>query len=102
LLIKRTWFSGCIDLARIRFFPWKGIEQDSLGFQSEFFGSLIIFERKEPMPIERQKEIKRRRNRKNRLKKLKAQLAQAKSVQERERLIDLIKRREPYFTSEKK
>jgi hypothetical protein len=53
------------------------------------------------MPIERQKEIRRRRQRKQRVKKLKAQLAAAKSTQERERLIELIKRREPYFNPDK-
>jgi hypothetical protein len=54
----------------------------------------------EQMPVERQKEIKRRRHRRKRIKKLKAQLAEAKSVKERERLIELIKRREPYFKPE--
>ncbi|MEN8242463.1 MAG: DUF6800 family protein [Chloroflexota bacterium] len=53
------------------------------------------------MPIERQKEIKRRRNKKKRLQKLKAQLAAAKTVKEKERLINLIKRRQPYFTPDK-
>ena len=47
----------------------------------------LIFERMELMPVERQKEIKRRRQKKKRVKKLKAQLAAAKSVKERERLI---------------
>lgn len=54
------------------------------------------------MPIERQKEIKRRRKRKKRVGKLKAKLAETKSMQERERLIELIKKREPFFEPPKK
>ncbi len=49
------------------------------------------------MPIERQKEIKRRRQRKRRLKKLKAKLAQTKDLKEREKIINLIHRRQPYY-----
>ena len=49
------------------------------------------------MPIERQKELRRRRSRKKRLKKLKQQLAEAKTLKERERLIELIHRRQPFF-----
>ena len=54
------------------------------------------------MPIERHKEIRRRRQRRKRVHKLKKQLAEAKSVKERERLIDLIQRREPFFTPSEK
>jgi hypothetical protein len=49
------------------------------------------------MAIERQKEIRRRKSRKKRLKKLKRQLADAKTIEERQRLIDLIRRRQPFF-----
>ena len=49
------------------------------------------------MPIERQKEIRRRKQRRKKLKKLKRQLAEAKTIKEKERLIDLIKRRNPNF-----
>jgi hypothetical protein len=49
------------------------------------------------MPIERHKEIRRRRQRKHRLKKLKAKLTQTKDLKEQEKMIDLIRRREPYF-----
>jgi len=49
------------------------------------------------MPIERQKEIRRRRQRKRRLRNLKAKLAKTKDMKEREKIIDLIKRREPYY-----
>jgi hypothetical protein len=53
------------------------------------------------MPVERKKELRRRRQRKKKLKKLKMQLASAKNAQERERLIRLIKRRQPYFDPDK-
>lgn len=53
------------------------------------------------MPVERAKEIKQRRKKKKRVQKLKAQLAAAKTVKEKERLIELIRRRQPYFTPEK-
>jgi hypothetical protein len=49
------------------------------------------------MPQIRKKEVRRRRQRKKRLKKLKSQLREAKSEKERERLINLIVKREPYF-----
>jgi hypothetical protein len=49
------------------------------------------------MAIERQKEIRRRRKRKARVRKLKQQLAEAKTLKERERLIELIQRRQPYY-----
>jgi hypothetical protein len=54
------------------------------------------------MPRERQKELRRRRQRKKRLKKLKQKLAETKSITERERLIELIRRREPYYVPPKK
>jgi hypothetical protein len=47
--------------------------------------------------VERQKEIRRRKHRKRRLKKLKAKLAQTKDLKERDKIIELIKRREPYY-----
>lgn len=50
----------------------------------------------------RQKEIRRRRQKKKRIGKLKEQLANAKTVKERERLIELIRRRQPLFEPEKK
>jgi hypothetical protein len=53
------------------------------------------------MPVERQKEIRRRRKRKKRVGKLKAQLAAANTIKEKERLIELIRKRQPYFTPEK-
>jgi len=49
------------------------------------------------MPIERQKEIRRRRQRRRRVKKLKAKLAQTKDLKERDKLIELIKRRESFY-----
>ena len=49
------------------------------------------------MRVERQKEIRRRRQRRKRLGKLKARLAEARSNEERARLIALIKRRDPFF-----
>lgn len=49
------------------------------------------------MPQIRKKEIRRRRQRKKRLRKLKRQLREAKSEKERERLIELILKREPFF-----
>jgi len=49
------------------------------------------------MATERNKEIRRRRHRKERLGKLKRQLKDAKTLKERERLIELIQRRDPYF-----
>jgi hypothetical protein len=54
------------------------------------------------MPIERHKEIRRRRQRRQRVRKLKAKLAQTKDLEEREKLIDLIKRREPFYEPPKK
>jgi hypothetical protein len=59
-------------------------------------------ERKEDMAIERQKEIRRRRKRRKRVGKLKEQLAAAKTIKEKERLIELIKRREPFYEPPKK
>jgi hypothetical protein len=50
----------------------------------------------------RGKEIRRRRQRKKRLKKLKEQLKQAKTVEERELLIERIRRRSPFFEPPKK
>jgi hypothetical protein len=49
------------------------------------------------MAIERQKEIRRRKHRKRRLKKLKAKLAQTKDLKERDKIIELIKRREAFY-----
>ncbi|MGD8454788.1 MAG: hypothetical protein PVF83_00280 [Anaerolineales bacterium] len=49
------------------------------------------------MAIERQKELRRRKQRKRRLKKLKTKLAQTKDLKERGKIVELIKRREPYF-----
>ena len=54
------------------------------------------------MAIERQVEIRRRKSRKKRLGKLKEKLAVAKTAKDRERLIDLISRREAYFKPPKK
>ena len=54
------------------------------------------------MPIERQKEVRRRRHRRRRLKKLKAALAEAKTIEEKERLNDLIRRRESFYEPPKK
>ena len=45
----------------------------------------------------RKKEIRRRRQRKERLRKLKSKLKEAKNKTERDHLIELIKRREPFF-----
>jgi len=45
----------------------------------------------------RKKEIRRRRQRKERLGKLKSQLKEAKNQKERDRLIELILKREPFF-----
>jgi hypothetical protein len=53
------------------------------------------------MAIERQKEIRRRKHRKSRLKKLKAKLVQTKDLKERDKMIELIKRREPFYESPK-
>jgi hypothetical protein len=50
------------------------------------------------MPIERQKEIRRRRQRKRKLRMLKTKLAEAKDLTTRERLIEKIKRIQPGFT----
>jgi hypothetical protein len=47
--------------------------------------------------IERQRELRRRKQRKRRLKKLKTKLAQTKDLKEREKIIELIKRREPFY-----
>lgn len=49
------------------------------------------------MPLQRQKEIRRRRQRKKRLKKLKQKLAETKDLKDRDRLIELIRRRDPFF-----
>jgi hypothetical protein len=54
------------------------------------------------MAIERKKEIRRRKQRKKRVGKLKAQLAQAKTIKEKERLIALIQKRELFFEPPKK
>jgi len=54
------------------------------------------------MPVERKKEIRRRKQRKKRVGRLKEQLAEAKTVAERERLVELIRRRTPYFSPQKK
>ncbi len=53
--------------------------------------------RGEHMPIERQKEIKRRRNRKKKMKKLRARLAIAKDLETKEMLIAKIKKIQPNF-----
>lgn len=50
----------------------------------------------------RNKEIKRRRQRKARILKLKEKLAAAKTLAERELLIEQIKKRNPYFVATKK
>ena len=50
----------------------------------------------------RNKEIRRRQQRKERIGKLKEKLAQAKTIKEKERLIELIQRRDPYFKPDKK
>ena len=50
----------------------------------------------------RNKEIKRRRQRRERLRNLKKKLAAAKTAAERGHLIELIKRRDPYFIPPKK
>ena len=49
------------------------------------------------MSTQRQKDIRRRRRRKERLGKLKQQLAEAKTLRERQRLIALIRKRQPGF-----
>lgn len=53
------------------------------------------------MPIERQKEIKRRRQRRAKLKKLKIRLAETKDSKTREQLIEKIRRLQPFFEPEK-
>lgn len=50
----------------------------------------------------RNKEINRRRKRRDRIRSLKKKLAAAKTATERDHLIDLIKRRDPYFIPPKK
>jgi hypothetical protein len=50
----------------------------------------------------RNKEIKRRRQRRERIGNLKKKLAAAKNESERNHLIELIKRRDPYFIPPKK
>ena len=50
----------------------------------------------------RNKEIKRRRQRRERIQNLKKKLAAAKTAAERDHLIDLIKRRDPFFIPPKK
>ena len=62
----------------------------------------LIAQRGAAIPIERKKELKRRRQRKKRVGKLKEQLAEAKTIAERERLIELIRRRQPFFTPPEK
>lgn len=54
------------------------------------------------MPVERQKEVRRRKQRKKRLRKLKKKLAEAKIIKEREHLIELIRRRQPFYTPPEK
>ena len=49
------------------------------------------------MATQRQKDIRRRRQRKQRIGKLKTQLAEAKTLRERQRLIALIQKRVPGF-----
>lgn len=49
----------------------------------------------------RNKEIRRRQQKKQRVLKLKEQLAKAKTIKEREHLIELIQRRKPLFKPEK-
>lgn len=49
------------------------------------------------MPVERKKELRRRRQRKRKLRMLKTRLAEAKDAKERERLIEKIKRLQPGF-----
>ena len=49
----------------------------------------------------RNKEIKRRRQRRKRLRNLKEKLAAAKTASERDHLIELIKRRDPFFVPPK-
>ena len=53
------------------------------------------------MPIERQKEIKRRRHRRDKLKKLKIQLSEVKDAKTREQLIEKIRRLQPFYQPEK-
>ena len=50
----------------------------------------------------REKEIRRRRQRKARIGKLKQKLASAKTIAERELLIEQIKKRDPYFVPPEK
>lgn len=50
----------------------------------------------------RKKEIMRRRHRKARIQKLKEKLASAKTVAERELIIEQIKKRDTYFVPPKK
>jgi len=49
------------------------------------------------MPVERKKEIRRRRQRKRKLRELKRRLAEAKDVKTREHLIEKIKRIQPGY-----
>jgi hypothetical protein len=49
------------------------------------------------MPVERQKEIRRRRQRRRKLKMLKSRLAEAKDLKTREVLIQKIKRIQPGY-----
>ena len=49
------------------------------------------------MPIERQKEIKRRRNRRKKMKKLRIRLADAKNLETKELLIAKIRKIQPNF-----
>ena len=54
------------------------------------------------MARSRNKEIKRRRQRRERLRNLKKKLAAAKTATDCDHLIDLIKRRDPFFIPPKK
>ncbi len=49
------------------------------------------------MPVERQKEIKRRRNRRRKMKKLRLRLAEAKDLGTKEMLIAKIRKIQPNF-----
>jgi hypothetical protein len=49
------------------------------------------------MPVERKKEIRRRRQRKRKLRMLKNKLAEAKDMKSREKIIEKIKRIQPGY-----
>lgn len=53
------------------------------------------------MPVERQKELRRRRNRKRKLKKLKFKLSEAKNIKEKDRLTEKIQKIQPDFIPQK-